>query len=75
MCVRKMAFAREEVEMIKRGVEGEMKEEQWLKGDKTLMRHIDGRGLVSDSSRTTILRVEVRTHTPKNNEKEMRAAC
>ncbi len=31
-------------------------------------------GLVSDSSRTTIPHVEVRTHTPKNNEKEMRAA-
>ena len=72
--MRKRAFTQGEVEGIKRGVEGEMKEEQRLKGDKTLMRHVDGRGLVSDSSRTTIPRVEVRTHTPKNNEKEMRAA-
>ena len=45
-----------------------------MKGDKTLTRHVDGRGLVSDSSRTTVLRVEVKTHTPKNNEKKMRAA-
>jgi hypothetical protein len=45
-----------------------------MKGDKTLMRHIDGRGLVSDSSQTMVPHVEVKTHTPKNNEKEMRAA-
>jgi len=38
MRVRKRAFARGEVEGIKRGVEGEMKEEQRLKGDKTLIR-------------------------------------
>jgi hypothetical protein len=72
--VRKRAFAQGEVEGIKRGVEGEMKEEQRLKGDKMLMRHIDGRGLVSDSSQTTTPHIEVRTHTPKNNEKEIRAA-
>jgi hypothetical protein len=45
-----------------------------MKGDKTLTRHVDGRGLVSDSLRTTILCVEVETHMPKNNKKEMRAA-
>ena len=33
-----------------------------MKGDKTLTRHVDGRGLVSDSSRTTVPRVEVKTH-------------
>jgi hypothetical protein len=46
-----------------------------IKGNKTLMRHVDGRGLVSNSLWTTIPCIEVKTHTPKNNEKEMRAAC